>query len=361
MKKKTVIIVVGARPQFIKILPMVRHLKKKFILRIVNTGQHYDYMMSQIFFRELNIPKPDVDLGIGSGPQASQTADMIKSLEKVFLGGKVDMVILVGDTNSTLAGAIAAVKSGIPVAHVESGLRSYRKSMPEEVNRVVTDHVSALLFCPTRNAVINLKKEGISKGVFMSGDVMKESLESVLERVKENRKILSDLDMPEKGYYLLTIHRDFNTDDQKGMESLFRKILSSGKKIVFPVHPRTEKALKNFGIWEKLKKNKSLLMTFPVGYVDFLSLMYFSKLLLTDSGGAQKEAYMLKVPCVTLRDETEWIETLEGGANRLGGRYGLKLKSIPDPTKMKCFWKRNLYGNTSASVSIVKTIREFLS
>ena len=342
--KKTIVIVVGARPQFIKIMPLVRALSGKHRVKIIHTGQHYDHKMSQIFFGELKIPKPDCNLNAGSGLHGSQTAKMLKLIEEKLIDYKTDMLVVVGDTNSTLAGSLAASKINIPIAHIESGLRSFRKTMPEEVNRVITDHVSSLLFCPTQNAVKNLKKEGIVEGVYMTGDIMLDVLKIFLPACRKNIKIMKSLGLKKKGYFLLTIHRDYNTDSKMGLRSLIDKIGRLGEKGVFPVHPRTRRTLESYGLWKKLNKCNNVVVTEPLGYIDFITLQMNAAMIVTDSGGIQKEAYLLKVPCLTLRDETEWVETLKGNANKLAGRYGKGLNGAVQPEKWNSSWKKDVYG-----------------
>lgn len=312
-----IVSVVGARPQFVKCAPLSRELRKQHTEILVHTGQHYDPGMSDIFFTDLEIPKPDYNLGIGSGNHGAQTGEMLAKIEEVLLIEKPDLVIVFGDTNSTLAGALAAVKLHIPVAHVEAGLRSFDRTMPEEINRVVTDHVSDLLFCPTQTAVDNLAKEGITRGVHLVGDVMVDALEYNRKIAQERSTILKRMNLHPGKYLVLTVHRPANTDSRENMESILAAVAESGKRTVFPVHPRTRKYLQGYGLWETL--HSSIIVTEPLGYLDMISLMSNAEKILTDSGGMQKEAYILGVPCITLRDTTEWVETLEGGWNVLVG------------------------------------------
>ncbi len=280
---------------------------------LIHTGQHYDLGMSDVFFSELDIPQADVNLGIGSGGHGSQTGRMLVALESQFLQKKPQVVVVYGDTNSTLAGALAAAKLGIPVAHVEAGLRSFRRSMPEEINRVVTDHVSELLFCPSSVAVRNLKTEGIVSGVHLVGDVMFDALTWAVEAAGTSSHILSSLSLVPGGYVLATIHRAQNTDDPHRLSEVLHALDRAGEQVVFPVHPRTREAFARLG-W---RPQENVLLLDPVGYLDMVQLLKHSRLLLTDSGGLQKEAYWLKVPCITVRDETEWIETVQAGWNVL--------------------------------------------
>jgi UDP-N-acetylglucosamine 2-epimerase (non-hydrolysing) len=319
--------IIGARPQFIKCAPLSRTLRKNHQEILVHTGQHYDQNMSDVFFSELNIPKPDYNLAIGSASHGEQTGQMLIEIEKVILKEKPDMVLVYGDTNSTIAGALAASKLHIPVAHVEAGLRSFDRTMPEEINRVLTDHVSDLLFCPTETAVKNLKAEGITTGVHNVGDVMMDAVLYNSKIAEEKSTILGDLDLNAGQYLLATVHRASNTDSRQNLTSIINAFVDCGETVVFPVHPRTAKYMKQYGLWEKASAN--LVLTEPVGYLDMLKLTGNAKKVLTDSGGLQKEACMLGVPCITLRENTEWVETVEAGWNVLvGAEYEMVLESI---------------------------------
>jgi UDP-GlcNAc3NAcA epimerase len=314
-----ILTVVGARPQFIKLAPFSKILRENGINEIiVHTGQHYDENMNDLFFKELEIPDPDYNLGIGSGNHGEQTGRMLIEIEKIILKEKPNLVIVYGDTNSTLAGALAASKLHIKLAHVEAGLRSFNKRMPEEINRVLTDHVSDILFCPTQTAVENLKNEGITNGVYLVGDVMFDALLhfSKISDMKSN--ILERLNINQKEYYLATIHRAENTDDHERLKNILTAISKMDEIVVFPIHPRTRKMVNYYGL-NGLLKNNNVKVIDPVGYLDMLKLEKNAKAILTDSGGVQKEAFWLKVPCITLRDETEWIETVNLGWNRLVG------------------------------------------
>ncbi len=310
--------VVGARPQFIKMAPVSRELKKAGIEEvIIHTGQHYDYEMNRIFFEQLNIPEPDYYLGVGSGTHGYQTGEMLKRIEEVLMKEEPDLVLVYGDTNSTLAGALAAVKLHIKVAHVEAGLRSFDKRMPEEVNRVLTDHISDLLFAPTKTAVKNLHSEGIREGVYLTGDVMYDALLYNIEIARKSSNILDELSLKPKEYLLATVHRAENTDSRENLENIIEAFIDSNELIVFPAHPRTKKYLKAYGLMEKIEKVPNIILIPPVGYLDMLVLEENARKILTDSGGVQKEAYFLKVPCITLRERTEWVETVEDGWNVL--------------------------------------------
>lgn len=312
-----IVSIVGARPQFIKCAPLSRELRKDHTEILVHTGQHYDPEMSKIFFTELKIPCPDHHLGVGSGTHGYQTGQIISGVERILLREEPELVVVYGDTNSTMGGALAAAKLDIPVAHVEAGLRSHDRSMPEEINRVVTDHISDLLFCPTQTAVDNLKKEGITGGVSLVGDVMVDALVYNRQIACERSTILNRLGLSSREYMLMTVHRPSNTDNRKNLHRILQAVGRSGRKIVFPVHPRTRKYLVEFGLWERLPDQ--MICTEPLGYIDMLRLMDNAEKILTDSGGVQKEAYILGIPCITLRDTTEWVETIIDGWNVLVG------------------------------------------
>jgi UDP-N-acetylglucosamine 2-epimerase len=311
--------VVGARPQFIKLSSLSKELRKKHEEIILHTGQHYDDGLSEIFFSELSIPEPDYNLGIGSAEHGEQTGRMLKGIEEVLLLEMPDLVIVYGDTNSTLAGALAAVKQRIPVAHVEAGLRSFKKTMPEEINRVLTDHVSSLLFCPTKTSVQNLRKEGITKGVYLVGDVMYDSLREHIKRAEKVSAIMRKLNLSKNDFYLVTIHRAENTDIKENLKKIVQILAELDKKTIFPIHPRTKKTLSKFSLLDKLGSKGHLLLIDPVSYLDMLVLEKNARSVLTDSGGVQKEAFFLNTPCLTLREETEWVETLSNGFNQLVG------------------------------------------
>lgn len=345
--------IVGARPQFIKCAPLSRKLRLTHDEILVHTGQHYDSNMSDIFFKELNIPQPEYNLGIGSASHGEQTGEMLVKIEKLLYIEKPDLVLVYGDTNSTLAGALAASKLNIKVAHVEAGLRSFDRDMPEEINRVLTDHISDLLFCPTETAVLNLKDEGITTGVYNVGDVMLDALKYNLEIAEEKASILKDLGLNSNEYMVATVHRASNTDNFENLSSIVSAFCDTGISIVFPVHPRTEKYLKQYGLWDKLCEKVKVIP--PLGYLEMLKLMVHAKKILTDSGGVQKEAYMLGVPCITMRDNTEWVETVEDGWNTL---VGTDYKNIVDT--IKCFKgstsKKNVFGIGNSSEKICKIL-----
>jgi UDP-N-acetylglucosamine 2-epimerase len=345
-----VVTIVGARPQFVKASALSRELRKRHTEILVHTGQHYDYAMSGIFFTDLGMSPAEVNLGVGSGQHGAQTGAMLKGIEEVLLAEKPDWVLVYGDTNSTLAGALAAAKLHIPVAHVEAGLRSYNRRMPEEINRVVTDHLSSLLLCPSSTAVANLASEGVSKNVHVIGDIML----AVLEWARHNsgpkaRAVLEDLCLKEKKYILATIHRSENTDDPKRFGGILNALNSLNEPVIFPIHPRARKVLTAGN--HVLKSHVRLIE--PLGYLEMVALTGSARLVLTDSGGLQKEAYWLGVPCVTLRDETEWVETVESGWNILVGSSPDKIiqaaQSFVPPVARPA-----LYGDTRVAAKCVE-------
>ncbi len=311
-----VISVVGARPQFIKVAAISPLLRANFTEVLIHTGQHYDPGMSDIFFQELGLVEPDVNLGVGSGLHGEQTAAMLVGLEKIYLSEEPDCVIVYGDTNSTLAGALAAAKLHIPLAHVEAGLRSFNRRMPEEINRVLTDHVANILFCPSQTAVENLALEGIQQGVYLVGDVMADTLRVAYKQAVQQSGILDGLGLEEKGFLLLTVHRAENTDDLARLNRIYSALESLSEMIVVPLHPRTRKAMERANLTGFAPHVR---LIEPLGYLDMVRLEGAARLILTDSGGVQKEAYWLGVPCITLREETEWVETVAAGWNILVG------------------------------------------
>jgi UDP-GlcNAc3NAcA epimerase len=323
--------IVGARPQFIKLAPLSKRLADKHEEIIVHTGQHYDYAMSEQIFEDLGIRKPDIHLEVGSGTHAMQTGEMMIKLEAAMIEKKPDAVIVFGDTNSTLAGAMVASKLGIKIIHIEAGLRSYNRSMPEEINRIVTDHVSEYLFVPTKTAVDILKKEGLEQKTYLTGDIMVDTMKDNLEVALQKSKVISQLKIENKVFSLLTLHRNYNVDRSDILEHLLSEIGKLDEIIIFPVHPRTRKMLPvNFIIPGNIQ------MVDPQGYLDFIALENSCKRIITDSGGIQKEAYILRKPCITLRTETEWTETVDENWNLLinpsDEKIALKINTfnIPD-------------------------------
>jgi len=313
-----VVTVIGARPQFIKAALVSKAFKEAGITEfLVHTGQHYDYGMSQVFFEEMNIPEPNINLSVGSGNHGWQTAQMLIGIENVLLAEKPDWVLVYGDTNSTLAGTLAAVKLHISLAHVEAGLRSYNREMPEEHNRVLTDHCADLLFCPTQIAVDNLAKEGITRGVHLVGDTMYDAVLQFSEIAIQRSTILQDLGLKPKGYLLATVHRASNTDNPANLQNILSAFAEIDEPVIFPVHPRTRQKINELDTVAGKSTMHNLQFIDPVGYLDMLVLEQSARMILTDSGGMQKEAYFFGTPCITLRSETEWIETVESGWNVL--------------------------------------------
>jgi UDP-GlcNAc3NAcA epimerase len=340
-----VVTIVGARPQFIKAAAISRELRKQHIEYLVHTGQHYDHEMSGVFFEGLELPAPDINLEVGSGNHGAQTANMLAGIEKVLLNERPDRVLVYGDTNSTLAGALAAAKLHVPVAHVEAGLRSFNRQMPEEVNRVLTDHVSNVLYCPSDTAVANLVAEGITRNVHQVGDVMLDILNWVRERTKASQNgIVAELGLKEKGFLLTTIHRSENTDIPERLDAIVQALNAVGEPVVFPMHPRARKVIAAAGH----KFGPHVRLIDPLGYFDMTRVSAAARMILTDSGGLQKEAYWLGVPCVTLRQETEWVETVKAGWNRIVGTDAEKIISavrsfVPPSTRPE------LYGDGRVS------------
>jgi UDP-N-acetylglucosamine 2-epimerase len=307
--------IVGARPQFIKAGPFSRAARQHHAEILVHTGQHYDPQLSDIFFDELSLPRPDYHLGVGSGPHGRQTAQILERVEAVLQKERPDVVVIYGDTNSTLAGALAAGKLGLPVAHIEAGLRSFVRDMPEEINRLVADRLSTWLFAPTQTAVDNLSNEGITAGVHMTGDIMCDALEQNKQIAAEKSRVLETLHLRPGEYVLATIHRAANTDDVAKLAEIFDALALLREPVIVPLHPRTKAAL----LGTDIEVESPVRIIDPVGYLDMLQLQRHARTVLTDSGGVQKEAYLLGVPCVTLREETEWVETLVDQWNVLAG------------------------------------------
>jgi UDP-N-acetylglucosamine 2-epimerase len=314
-----ILTIVGARPQFVKAAPVSQALRARHREVLVHTGQHYDAGMSDVFFAELSIPQPDINLGIGSGSHGQQTGRMLMAIEEVLLAERPDWVLVYGDTNSTLAAALAAVKLGVPVAHVEAGLRSFNRAMPEEHNRVLTDHCADLLFCPTQTAVNLLAAEGVTAGVHLVGDVMVDALRQHATVARQRSSLLSRLGLAPQGYVLATVHRPYNTDVPDNLRNIFAALgdiyRQSGRPVVLPLHPRTRRQMGALS----LEPPAGIRLIDPIGYLDMLALQQAAHLILTDSGGIQKEAYAFAVPCITLRPETEWVETVQAGWNVIVG------------------------------------------
>ena len=306
--------IIGNRPQFVKAAAVSRRLRQDFDELIIHTGQHYDDELSRVFFEELDVPRPERELGAGTGSNTAQTARILAALEPVLAEVRPVLALVYGDTNSTLAGALAAAQADIPVGHVEAGMRSFDRTMPEELNRVLTDHASDLLLCSTETALENLEREGARGEAHLVGDVMADVSLAFRDIAEERSAILADLGLEARAYLVVTAHRAGNVDPPERLKALVKLLERLPPPVVFPVHPRTRARLEAAGLTERLA---GLHLVPPLGYLDFLKLVRHSRALLTDSGGVQKEAYLLGVPCVTLRDRTEWIETVEAGWNVL--------------------------------------------
>lgn len=353
-----IVTVVGARPQFIKAAAISRVIRDDYAGKIeevlVHTGQHYDENMSKVFFEELDIPQPKYNLEISGGQHGAMTGRMLEAVENVLLQEKPDWVLIYGDTNSTLAGALAAAKLHIPVAHVEAGLRSFNMRMPEEINRILADRVSNLLFCPTETAVNNLKLEGVSKGVHNVGDVMYDVALFYRDRARQQNRILQTLGVKSRGFALATCHRAENTDDPQRLGEILSALaeVAGQMPVVLPLHPRTRKLVGEYGLSHHLK---ALTVTEPLPFLDMVALEQAARIILTDSGGVQKEAFFYGVPCITMRDETEWVETVALGANRLVGASRVVLLEAVEAVMKSALHQSNSapYGDGHAASKIV--------
>jgi UDP-GlcNAc3NAcA epimerase len=344
--------VVGARPQFVKAAAMSRPLRARHEEVLVHTGQHYDYAMSGIFFEGLGLPAPDVNLGVGSGTHGLQTARMLEAIEAVLLARRPDWVLVYGDTNSTLASALAAAKLSVPIAHVEAGLRSFDRGMPEEINRVVTDQLASLLLCPSETAASHLAAEGITRNVHVVGDVMLDLLCGARPQLAARAStVLAGLGVTERAYVLATVHRSANTDGRGPLADIVKALSALEEPVVFPVHPRTRAALAAAACVPM----PHVRLIDPVGYLDMVALIASARVVLTDSGGIQKEAYWLGVPCLTLRTETEWVETVQTGWNTLVGADPTRIveaaRSVAPPTVHP-----PLYGDGDAASRCVELL-----
>lgn len=350
---KRVLSIVGARPQFIKAFPVSRALGRSHEETVVHTGQHYDTMLSDVFFEELDMPDPAYNLGVGSGSHADQTARMMIELDSVIDAESPDVVLVYGDTNSTLAGALVAAKRSASLVHVEAGLRSGNRAMPEEHNRIATDHLADVLIAPAEQAVDTLRAEGVDGEIYETGDVMYDALLRVREHANEVSTIRSDLGVDSGEYVLATVHRESNTNDGDRLAGIVDGLSSVAMPVVLPIHPRTERALHEHGLFETATERLTIID--PVGYLDFVHLLDGATLVATDSGGVQREAFYLDTPCITMRDETEWVETIDCGWNTLVGadknRISHALARIDSPTT-----KPQLYGNGRAASRVVEVI-----
>jgi len=357
MSRLKIMPIVGVRPQIIKAAPLIKLLNKhrEIELQLLHTGQHYDFQMSRVFFRDFDLPRPLVNLGVGGGTHAEQTAAMMIGIEKALFRYRPDVALVFGDANTALAGALAAAKIRIPTGHIESGLRSGNLDMPEEVNRILVDHCSDTLFAPTKLAARNLLREGISsESVFHAGDTMVDAMLQWRKAI-ESSAILNRLALEPESYIVLTTHRVENVDDRQRLNAILSAIFKIGVLAVFPVHPRTRKNLRQFGLWSKVSQSRCILHIEALDYMDMLCLMRNSRMVLTDSGGMQKEAFLLQVPCLTLRNETEWLETVALKANKLVGADTSKIvkearKLLADrDTKKRLSRLKNPFGDGQAS------------
>jgi len=352
-----VVSVLGARPQFIKSAVVSKAICDCTNIEeiIVHTGQHFDANMSNIFFEELKIPRPKYNLGIGGGTHGQNTGKMLEAIEAVLLNEKPDCVVVYGDTDSTIAGALSAVKLNINVAHVEAGLRSYNRKMPEEVNRILTDHCSTWLFAPSEKSVYNLRKEGVDEcRIVNSGDVMYDAVLFYEEMARRNSKILEKLGISKRNYILATIHRQENTDNIEKLRNIIDALAAISSPVVMPIHPRTKKRLDD----AKIALSANIISNEPVGYLDMTMLEKNASVIVTDSGGVQKEAFFHKVPCVTLRDETEWVELLHPGVNCLVGDNIEKIVAAISDNRDFCDIIHNPYGDGKSSIKIAKFLAE---
>jgi UDP-GlcNAc3NAcA epimerase len=350
-----IVSIVGARPEFVQAMPVTNALHRQGYNEVlIHTGQHFDYQMSESFFKDLGLPDPDYNLGVGSGSHASQTGAMLEPLERVLLEEQPDMVIVRGDTNSTLAGALVAAKLFIPLVHIEAGERSFDRRAPEEVNRLIVDRVANLHLCASRTAMRHLTAEGITGTVHWVGDVMLDAISKVAAIAREQSTILTELDLWPKNFCLVTLHRANNTDDPKRLAAVIDALNQVDEHIVFPLHPRTRSAVDRFGL--EFKPN--IHPVAPVGYLDMVALESAARLIATDSGGVQREAYYLGVPCITLREETEWTETVSTGWNQLVG---------VDPAQILTAWNTGgvpaerppIHGDGNAATLIVQCLEDF--
>lgn len=346
--------VVGNRPQFIKAAAVSGLLRKQHEEILIHSGQHYDDELSEVFFREFGLPQPDCELGVGSGTHARQTATVMTELEPVVSKAAPDLVLIYGDTNTTLAAALVSAKLGYPIAHVESGMRSFDRSMPEEINRVVADHLSEMLFCSSTTAVRNLASEGVTDGVFEIGDVMIDVALKAASLGGEGQAIPERLGLEQGEYYLVTAHRAGNVDDPVRLRQLVSLIEQLPGTVVFPIHPRTRANLEKEGLFNLLEEGSNVVVTSGLGYLDFQGLLRKCKAVLTDSGGVQKEAYLFGIRCITLRDTTEWVETVENGWNFITGLdTGTVLTALEEPLPEV---RPELYGAGKAGKRLVEAL-----
>jgi UDP-N-acetylglucosamine 2-epimerase (non-hydrolysing)/UDP-GlcNAc3NAcA epimerase len=355
-----VVTLVGNRPQFVKAAAVSRVLRERHEEVLVHSGQHYDDELSAVFFRELGVPAPDHELQVGSAADGEQVGRIMHSFEPVATAAQPDIALVYGDTNTTLAGALSCARMRLPLAHVESGMRSFDDSMPEERNRVLTDHLSDLRLCSTEVAVTNLEREGLTEGVELVGDVMADVALAMAPVARQGSEAASRLGLKDGRYLLVTAHRAGNVDEPEALARLVEILQALPLPAVFPVHPRTRERFADAGVLERLERHDSLILTQPLGYLDFLALLQESAAVVTDSGGVQKEAYLAGIPCVTLRDTTEWTETVELGWNRLVGldvqQVLAALNGLQPPAARPA-----LYGGGQAARRVVEALERWAS
>lgn len=353
-----IVSIVGARPQFVKVAAITHTFSSSIEEVIIHTGQHYDSTLSEVFFRELNIPAPRYNLGVGSGSHAYQIGTMVMALEDILKKEKPLLVLVYGDTNSAIGGALAAAKLQIPIGHVEAGLRNFDLAIMEEQNRLVCDHLSTLLFAPTETAVKNLKREGLENRLYFTGDVMYDILLSSLPKARSHSTLAHRLELQSRKYLLATVHRPENTENPDHLRNIVNALIASEERIVFPMHPRTQKRLQELNILKSIPDRISILE--PLGYWDFLAMLSDARIIITDSGGIQKEAYCLRTPCITLFDTTSWVETVEDGWNTLSSasydEILTKIRTFNPPATQK-----HTYGDGTAGKKIASIVLDFLN
>ena len=350
---KKILSIVGARPQFIKAAALSPKLRESFSEVLLHTGQHYDTKMSDVFFADLNIPAPDYSCDIHGGSPSEQTGRMLIEIEKIALKERPDYVLVYGDTTSTLAGAIVAAKLGVCLTHVEAGLRSYNRKMPEEVNRLLTDHISDILLVPSKAAEMNLTKEGLNKGVHIVGDIMLDLFLQKISLIEDNKKLLDRMKLEPDQYSVLTLHRAENVDSKERLSEIFSALAQLPTSLLFPIHPRTRQRIKDFGI----QLGKNIQIVEPLGYGEMMQVCHSAEVIFTDSGGLQKEAYFLGVPCLTLRTETEWTETVDTGWNLIAGNQFNKLGEFFALAKVQRGKPQpSIYGEGNAAERILKIL-----
>jgi UDP-N-acetylglucosamine 2-epimerase (non-hydrolysing)/UDP-GlcNAc3NAcA epimerase len=364
MAPAKVLTIFGSRPQFVKAAAVSSHLRERAEEVLVDTGQHYDPELSQIFIDELGAPPPDHQLEARSGTHAGQTSEMMVRLEPVVEAERPDAVLIYGDTNTTLAGALVAAKLDVPVAHVEAGMRSFDRTMPEEVNRIVADHVADLLLCSTEVAVENLRREGLGERARLVGDVMADIAMRFAPTAERRSRVLGELGLAPGGYCLFTAHRAANVDDPAGLERLvdvLGQVAARCGPVVFPVHPRTGALLANGGLRAGVEGNPGIELCEPLGYLEFAALLGGARALFTDSGGLQKEAYLAGVPCITMREQTEWVETVESGWNRLVGLDAERaVAAFEELEGLRGGERAPLYGDGQAGRRVVDELLSWL-